>query len=228
MSLTNRKESDLSAPLRTYLESQGYQVNCEVNHCDMTATRGEEIVVIELKLRMSLRFLYQGLHRKLITDSVYLALPVEGGSATPPEFRNLKSLLKRLEMGLILVRFLKTKTKVEIIQHPDTWHTPKRPSRQRAILREIRARGTEYNLAGVSGSETKITAYRKRVLKIASLMSDGNTSTPANLRKLGCDASTGQILRQNHYGWFIREGRGLYCLSEAGRSALTNYASIME
>jgi len=223
----SRKESDLSAPLQAYLEAQGYQVNCEVNHCDMTATKGDEMLVIELKLRMSLRFLYQCLNRKLITDSVYLALPVEGGYATPPEFKNLKSLLKRLEMGLILVRFLKTKTKVEIIQHPDTWQAPRRPSRQRAIVREIQARGTEYNIAGVSGRETKITAYRKKVLKIASHMTDGNLWSPVDLRKLNCDAATGQILRQNHYGWFVREGRGKYRLAEAGREALKNYRSMI-
>ena len=227
MSVPNRKESDLSAPLKNYLESQGYQVNCEVNHCDMTATKGDEILVIELKLRMSLRFLYQCLNRKIITDSVYLALPVEGGAATPPEFKNLKSLLKRLEMGLILVRFLKTKTKVEILQQPDSWQAPRRPSRHRAILREIQARGTEYNVAGISGRDIKITAYRKKVLKIAGHMTDGKLWSPADLRKLDCDAATGQILRQNHYGWFVREERGRYRITDAGQQAFRNYESML-
>ena len=227
MAKSVRKESDMSAPLTHYLEIQGYRVNCEVKHCDMTAIRGDEIVVIELKLAMSLRFLYQSLLRKHITDSVYLALPVEGGSAFPPEFRNLKSLLKRLEMGLILVRFLKTKIKVEVVQHPDMWEAPKRPGKARSILREIHAREIEYNLAGTPGQHRKMTAYRQRVLKIATAMSDGNIWTPAQLRQCGCDASTSQILRMNHYGWFIREERGKYRLGATGRDALTDYRQLV-
>ncbi len=222
------KETDLSEPLKRYLEGQGYTVNCEVNHCDMTATKDDALLIIELKLKMSLRFLYQGLNRKAITDSVYLALPVEGSKSTPPEFRNLKALLKRLEIGLILVRFLKTKTKVEIIQHPDSWQAPKRPGKTRAILREIQSRPIEYNVAGASGQQPKITAYRKRVLQIAKTMDDGETWSPAAVKKTGCDSTAGQILRLNHYGWFVREDRGKYRLDEAGKEALKDYSDIIE
>ncbi|MFT5499188.1 MAG: hypothetical protein ACI9TH_004603 [Kiritimatiellia bacterium] len=220
------KESDMSAPLTAYLEAQGYKVNCEVGPCDMTALKDEELIVIELKLRMSLRFLYQGLNRKQLSESVYLALPVEGSRQYPPEFKNLKALLKRLEMGLILVRFMKTKTRVELIQHPDQWAVTKRPGRTRRILREIHARPTEYNQAGVSGQVQKMTAYRKRAIQLARIMSDGATWSPAQLVKAGCDKDSGAMLRMNHYGWFVREGRGQYRLDAAGRGALENYKDI--
>lgn len=217
----------MSPPLRQYLESQGYQVNCEVNHCDMTAVKGEDVLIIELKLRMSLRFLYQCLNRTRITDSVYLALPVSGGQEMPPEFAHLKSLLKRLEMGLILVRFLKTKTRVDVIQHPDQWEPIKRPGKRRSILREVNARSNEFNLAGSVGNQPKITAYRERALEIASCMEDGMIWTPVQLRKIGCDESVSQILRMNHYGWFIREDRGKYRLDSGGLEALKTWRYVL-
>ena len=221
--MTNLKETDLSAPLKSYLESQGYKVNCEVGHCDMTALRDDELLIIELKLRMSLKFLYQSLSRKSLTESVYLALPVIGARKYPPEYKHLKNLLKRLEMGLILVRFLKTKTRVEVVQHPDRWQSPKRPRRTRQILREIHAREEEHNQAGLPGHRRKITAYRLRVLQIAEKMADGGNWSPAQLRQVGCAPDTGQILRLNHYGWFNRTARGQYMLDAAGHSALEDH-----
>lgn len=216
----------MSAPLSAYLEAQGYQVNCEVGNCDMTAVKDGELIIVELKLNMSLRFLYQGLQRKQISDSIYLALPVEGSGKSPPEFKNLKALLKRLEMGLILVRFLKTKTKVEIVQHPDQWDARKRPSRKRQILREIGARGVEYNKAGMSGKIPKMTAYKKRVIQIARTMSDEETWSPSQLKKAGCCTDCGSMLRMNHYGWFTREARGKYKLHPLGKEAVSNYQEI--
>jgi hypothetical protein len=218
------KESDLSDPLKSYLEEQGYKVNCEVGHCDMTALKDGALIVIELKLRMNLKFLYQSLQRKSLTDDVYLALPVVGSRDFPAEFRNLKTLLKRLEMGLILVRFLKTKTRVEIIQHPDSWQAPKRPKRTRQILREIHARPVEHNAAGMPGNQKKMTAYRQRAIFIARCMRGGAVFSPAALRKLGCADDTGSILRMNHYGWFTRVGRGKYSLDSAALEALNDYA----
>lgn len=220
------KETDMSAPLQAYLEAQGFKVNCEVGHCDMTALKGDDLIIIELKLRMSLRFLYQVLQRKQITDSVYLCLPVQGSTAYPPEFRNLKSLLKRMEMGLILIRFLKTKTRVEMIQHPDQWESPKRKTRKHRIIREIDARSIEYNKAGELGKTPKITAYRKRVILLARMMSNGETWSPAALKKAGCHQDCGAMLRMNHYGWFVREDRGKYKLDCVGFEALDTYKSI--
>ncbi|MCG8528015.1 MAG: DUF2161 family putative PD-(D/E)XK-type phosphodiesterase [Opitutales bacterium] len=220
------KEADLSQPLQRYLQDQGYKVNCEVGHCDMTAMKGDELIVIELKLKVSLKFIYQAINRKQISDSVYLALPVHGSGTMPPEFRNLKALLKRLELGLLLVRFLKTKTRVEVVMHPDQWQAPKRVKRKRQILREIEARPTEYNKAGMVGSEQKITAYRRRVIEVAREMGDGKLWSPAQLKNKGCHSDCGNMLRMNHYGWFVREERGKYRLDESGREALKQYADI--
>jgi len=36
------KEADLSAPVKAFLEAQGYEVKAEVGACDLMAVRGAE------------------------------------------------------------------------------------------------------------------------------------------------------------------------------------------
>ena len=49
-------ESDLYAPVKAFLEAQGYEVKGEVTGCDVVATRGgEPPVIVELKLAFSSR-----------------------------------------------------------------------------------------------------------------------------------------------------------------------------
>ena len=54
-------ETDLYEPIRDYLVAQGYTVRGEVHDCDVTATKGEELIVVELKLRFNMELLYQAL-----------------------------------------------------------------------------------------------------------------------------------------------------------------------
>ncbi len=39
------KETDLYPPIRDFLTAQGYTVRSEVNHCDITAVRGDELSI---------------------------------------------------------------------------------------------------------------------------------------------------------------------------------------
>ena len=56
-------ETDLYLPLKTWFENQGFEVRGEVNHCDLVAQRGDDLVVVELKLKPSLKLLYQAADR---------------------------------------------------------------------------------------------------------------------------------------------------------------------
>jgi len=48
-------ESDLYAPIKRFLEAQGYAVKGEIGPCDVMAVRGDEApVIVELKDRLSL------------------------------------------------------------------------------------------------------------------------------------------------------------------------------
>ena len=52
-------EVDLYKPIQHYFTKQGYVVNGEVNDCDVTAIRDNELIIIELKLSLTLTFLYK-------------------------------------------------------------------------------------------------------------------------------------------------------------------------
>ena len=54
------KENQLFPPLKTYLEGQGYRVHSEVKNCDLVARKGDEMLIVETKLRLSLQLLLQG------------------------------------------------------------------------------------------------------------------------------------------------------------------------
>jgi hypothetical protein len=76
-------EADLYAPVKRFLERQGYDVKGEVRGCDLVARRGEEpLVIVELKLRFNLALVLQGVERLALSDAVYLAVPRRVGTTT--------------------------------------------------------------------------------------------------------------------------------------------------
>ena len=85
------KETELSEPIRLWLDKQGYTVSCEVKNCDIVAQKKSELVIIELKTRFSLDLVYQAVNRKNLTESVYVAVPVLQGRKTIPKFKEVKN-----------------------------------------------------------------------------------------------------------------------------------------
>jgi hypothetical protein len=53
------QEIDLYKPIQTFFVSDGYDVYGEVKDYDMVAVKGEELVIIELKLTLVLIYLYR-------------------------------------------------------------------------------------------------------------------------------------------------------------------------
>jgi hypothetical protein len=222
------KETELDEPVRKWLEKQGYSVSCEVKNCDIVARKDDELLIVELKTRFSLDLVYQAVNRKNLTDSVYVAVPVKIGKKTIPRYKDVKKLLARLEVGLILVRFLKTKTRVEIISHPSKY-APRRAGRRReSIIREIDGRYSEFNKAGSAVIDRRISAYKQQALVTAYLLKSKGPLSPAAIRKLGGGAKTQQILAGNVYGWFDRISRGVYKLNDAGLTAMGNHGDVLE
>ncbi|MDA3811584.1 MAG: DUF2161 family putative PD-(D/E)XK-type phosphodiesterase [Spirochaetaceae bacterium] len=221
------KETELDLPIRQWLENQGYSVSCEVKHCDIVARKDDDLLIVELKTRFSLDLVYQAVNRKNLTESVYVAVPVVQGKKTIPKFKDVRKLLARLEVGLILVRFLKSKTRVEIISHPSVYSPRKAGRRCDAIIREIDGRYSEFNKAGSAALDLRVSAYKQQALMAAFLLSRYETLSPAQIRKSGGGAKTQQILAGNVYGWFDRVSRGLYCLNPAGREALELYKDVL-
>ena len=97
------RETDLYEPVKRYLEHQGYTVNAEVAGCDVTARKDDELVLIELKTSFSTALLVQAIKRQRVSDTVYVAIPVRQGRKWPHNIKGIRLLLRRLELGLILV-----------------------------------------------------------------------------------------------------------------------------
>ena len=218
------KETDLYEPIKKYLEKQGYSVNSEVRGCDITARKNDELIIIELKTGMSLALIYQLIKRKEMADSVYAAVPVKPGQREIPGYGDVLRLLRRLGSGLILVRFLKSKTRVEVVLHPGDHEPKKRHKARAAIIREIDGRYAEFNAGGSASTDTFISAYRQEALLIAWLLLHSGPLSPSELLKKGTGRKTQTILSKNVYGWFNKIDRGIYGLSEEGAAALDSYS----
>ena len=225
--LSPRRECDLSPPIQAYLTAQGYTVRAEVNGCDITAVLGDDLIVVELKQRFSTDLLLQATDRQRIADSVYVALPADsvgkdryGGK----RFRGIEHLLKRLELGLILVHFAPdtdAPTGVEIVMHPIAEPKPRRkPAVRRTILREIAGRASgDYNIGGVT-KRSILTAYREQAIFLACCLDRYGPQTPTVLRARGTSPKAQKILFRNVYGWFERRERGVYALRAGVRDEI--------
>jgi hypothetical protein len=223
------RETDLYPPVRDYLVAQGFTVQGEVAGCDLTAVQAQDpsdqgLVVVELKRHLSVDLLAQAVQRQALTDSVYVAVPKPSGSLRRGRWKAIMGLLRRLELGLILVN-VETGA-VEVACHPLPHQRRRSPTRRRAVIREMRGRSGDHNRGGSRGRKL-VTAYRERALEVALRLEEQGECTPRRLRELGCCPKTQRILYDNHYGWFERLGPGLYRLSESGRQALTQYAPVV-
>jgi len=218
-------ETALDAPVRAWLEAQGYRVRSEVLGCDLVATKDGALVVIELKRVLGLPLLVQATQRQRASDSVYVAVPKPSNLRHDGRWRGILHVLRRLELGLLLVA-LGRRPRVEVALHPQPLDRRRDGARRRAILAEAAARSADHNTGGSRGRPL-VTAYREQALQVASLLERHGPAAPRDLRAQGCGAKTGTILYQDVYGWFVREARGRYALAAAGREALGLYAEVV-
>ncbi len=219
-------ETALYAPIRDFLEAQGYAVRGEVMDCDIAATRGDDLILVELKRRFSLELLIQAARRQRVGDSVYVAVP---GPVPMPwkRWRDCQHLLRRLELGLIVVDFSAEPPEVEVLFHPVPFARRRTAARRRAVLRELKGRSGDFNTGGSTRAKV-MTAYRESAVHIAFLLDLLGPQTARALRAHGTGPKTHAILYYNVYGWFERIDRGVYTLAAAGRDALAEYAAVVE
>ena len=209
-------ETDLYLPLKTFLEGAGYSVKGEINSCDLVGVKDgcpPVLIVCEMKLAFSLELVMQGVDRASVCDEVWIAARASRtgkGREQDPRFRNL---CRRLGFGLVTVGDSGT---VEVVVAPFA-ATPRRDARRRsALFDEHRRRKGDPQKGGGRGRPI-MTAYRQDCIICATCLLTGPQS-PSQLKALVARAPT--ILRRNVYGWFVRERRGVYGLTELGRSAV--------
>jgi hypothetical protein len=216
------RETELYAPIKTFLEGQGYEVKAEVGAADVVACRGEEDpVIVELKTGFTLSLVHQAIARQLITDVVYIAAPRGKGRAFLATLKNMKKLARRLGIGLITVRM--KDALVEIHCDPAPFTPRKSKHRKNALLREFAKRSGDPNTGG-SMRVGLVTAYRQDALKCAAYLQETGATKGAQVaRETGVKAAT-RMMADNHYGWFYRVEKGIYDLTDVGRVAIAKVA----
>lgn len=212
-------ETSLYEPVKRFLEQFGYTVKGEVGHCDIVALRDDDpavVVICELKLAFNLELILQGVDRATMGDEIWLAaqLSIRGkGRESDPRYRNL---CRRLGFGLLGVS---TSGAVEILVSP-TAPMPRKDTRRRSRLVEEHKRRSGDPVAGGGTRRPIMTAYRQQALACAAAMAS-SPQRPRDLKPSFPDAQ--KILRRNVYGWFERSARGVYALTDTGRSALASW-----
>jgi len=221
-------ETDLYQPIYDYLVEQGYTVRSEVHYCDIAAVRGDDLIIIELKRGFSITLLAQACERQKISDSVYVAIPRPSNKwKWMAQTKSVQGLLRRLQLGLMIVSPKPGKTPVEVIFHPTNGEYRKRKHVQRAVLTEIEKRSGDFNQGG-SCRKKLVTAYRENAIFIACCLCDLGPLTPRKLRAFGTGKKTLSILSRNVYSWFEHIDKGLYGISSRGRAELELYPELTQ
>ena len=205
-------ETELYAPVKYFLESLGYVVKSEIKSCDVVAVRGDDPpLIVELKSSLTLQLIYQAMDRLTMTDSVYVAVARSKRGITSSALK----LCRRIGIGLIVVS---GSGSLEVLADPIPYAPRQNLKRRAVLLSEFKRRKGDPNVGG-STRKPIMTAYRQDALKCAAqLLLVGPTSPKAIKAATGVDRAS-PILRDNVYGWFMREARGVYGLTETGSQA---------
>lgn len=206
-------ETALYAPVKSWLEGQGFEVKSEVGPADVVGLRGaDEVLVVELKTTFSLTLLQQAVARQAVTDTVYVAVPRWKGKAGWRAFKGNIGLCKRLGLGVLSVRL----DSGDVQEHcaPAAFRPRKSAKRRAAMLKEFGARDGDPNEGGTRGQVT--TAYKQDALRCVAYLALHGPSAGAHVARETGVARATLIMRDNHSGWFFRVARGTYALSDVG------------
>lgn len=216
--MTEFKETDLYAPIRAFLEEEGYQVQAEVKHCDIAAVKDGQLVVVELKKAFNLKLVYQALERQSLTEQVFVAIPRPKKGQWEKAWKDMLRLLKRLELGLLTVALDSPLQTVDVVLEPSDSLAWKNRKKREQVQAEMENRQMDVNVGGMTRRKI-ITAFREKSIRLACILErEGQISTAA-LRERGMEDCVG-ILSRNYDKWFRRVEKGVYTLSEKGREAL--------
>ena len=225
--MTDFKETDLYAPIRAFLEEEGYQVQAEVKNCDIAAVKDGQLVIVELKKSFNLKLVYQGLERQSLTEQVFVAIPRPKKGAREKSWKDMLKLLKRLELGLLTVALDSPLQTVDVVLEPSDSIAWKNRKKREKLQAELENRQVDGNVGGMTRRKI-MTAFREKSIRLACLLEKEGQVSLASLRERGMEDFVG-ILSRNYDKWFKRVGKGVYALSEKGMEALENedYAKVV-
>ncbi len=212
------KEYELFPILKDYFINQGYKVNAEVKDCDMTAVRGDELLIVEMKTSLNITVLYQALERKKLSPNVYIAIP-----RPKRDYRKLKlkmkNLVSKLDLGLIVVDVVNKG--LEVIVQPQVNPTQYINSKKKTkLLTEINNRSVDENVGGKNRTKV-LTAYKELGIALCVVIKkEGQVNTKTLREKYGFDPKTTGYLHKNVFRWYKKVGTATYELSKEGEEAL--------
>ena len=216
--MSKAKEADLYGPVKSYLQKQGYEVKGEVGAADIVGRRGDDLVVVELKLGFSLALFHQGIERLAVTDDVYLAVPAGGKTKA---LRNNVKLARRLGLGVLTVRL--RDGFVEALADPGPYAARKIARKKKTLLRAFDRLEGDPNDGGATRHGI-VTGYRQDALKCAAHLAEHGACKGAEVAKSTGVAEATRLMRTNHYGWFDKVEKGVYALTDAGQEGLKHWA----
>ena len=217
------KEIDLYGPVKQFLEGQGYEVKGEIRECDVVAVRGtEDPIVVELKLAFSLDVLLQAVNRLSVSSVVYIGIP-STCRAFKKRRRRIIKLMRMLGIGLILVLVNSKRSRVEVVLDPSEYRPRIHPKRRAQLLGEFeRRRGDP--MPGGSGRRRKMmTAYRQKAIRIAQYLMENGPTKASIIAHAIEESEVRTTLYRNVYGWFDRQGEGVYQISPRGTTDLATW-----
>lgn len=213
------KETDLFKPIRSLLLAMGFDVQGEILAADVFAVKENQIVIVELKLNITLKLIYQALERKKVTPFVYIGVPKQILKLHQKKNSQFFVMLKKLGLGLIEV----TTEQAIIVFEPDDDITLTKSSaaKKRVMMKEFDARDQYQTLGGTN--QKKMTAYREKVVEIAKALFELKEAPLKLIKEYTRIEKTADILRHNYDAWFIKNEKGLYQLSPLGLSEIEKF-----
>ena len=225
--LTKLQETDLYQPIKNHLLQLGFEVKGEIKDCDIVAIKEDLLLIIELKLSLNITLLLQAVDRFSVADIVYIAIPKQC-TLYKKQSKQVNKLIKRLGIGLIVVDLQPTEQYVEIVFDPQDYTPRKNKRKQGALLKEFNLRIGDTQKGGSTRAKAGLTAYRQRCIRVAEYLLKKPTAKGAEIKKEIGEPQATQFLHNNYYSWFDKVERGVYKLSEQGRSELAEWSESLE
>lgn len=218
------RETDLYAPIKTFLEGQGYDVKAEVGAADIVARRaGEEPVIVELKTGFTLSLYHQAVARLGIVERVYIAVPRPKGARARRILLENTRLCRRIGIGLLTVR---PDGLVEVQAEPGPYAPRKNARKQAALVKAYDRLEGDPNIGGATRNGL-VTGYRTDALKCAAYLAESGAEKGAIVAKATGVTVATRLMRENHYGWFRKVETGVYDLTDAGRKGLIDWGDVL-
>ncbi|MCG3269215.1 DUF2161 domain-containing phosphodiesterase [Yoonia sp. I 8.24] len=211
------READLYPPIKAHLQRQGYDVKGEVGSADVVGRRGDDLIVVELKLGFSLALFHQGIERLALTDDVYIAVPA-GGRAKA--LKANVNLARRAGLGVMTVRA--RDGFVEILADPGPYAARKSKKKKTRLLRAFDRLQGDPNAGGATRHGI-VTGYRQDAVRCARFLAIHGPSKGAKVKDWAEVPQATRIMADDHYGWFERVDRGIYALTDAGKQGLADF-----